>query len=332
MFSKISVFATRREETLGYIINFKLRRYRSIQVDSVQRSTTGTWRQPGRENTNANMLRLCPPEFSSAAEKVNKIYQELIISFDVQKTILNESSVCFQIELRSESTEVSYLWQFCKDLAERLRFRCYLTLTRSRRIAVPNLQIIVDTEDLQRTNDHCDIHDKCFAESVFGENNYSFYVPGSTMIKCILPLDDDGILDLGQVLDDASVLWGQRCTNVSLFGNAEDEDGFQTIYITIANEEDDGETEMSAVTSDNANDERSQNDDVDDEANHLTVKKVTRSQSSMTCFSPYTNQREESFFHKLKRNAINGSALFLLTGLVVPLLHGYLNFDNGAKT
>lgn len=329
------MFATRREETLGYIINFELRRYRSIQVDSVQRSTTGTWQQPGRENTNANMLRLCPPEFSSAAEKVNKIYQELIISFDVQKTILNESSVCFQIELCSESTEVSYLWQFCKDLAERLRFRCYLTLTRSRRIAVPNLQIIVDTEDLQRKNDSSDIHDKCFAESVFGENNYSFYVPGSTMIKCILPLDDDGILDLGTVLDDASVLWGQRCTNVSLFGNAEDEDGFQTIYVTISNTEDMGETEIITVTSDNANDECSQNDnsEVDDEANHLTVNKVrTRSQSSMTYFSPSKYQREESFFHKLKRNAINGSALFLFTGLVVPFLHGYLNFANGAKT
>lgn len=284
------------------------------------------------------MFRLHSPELSSTVtlfdDKINQMHQTLKTSFeDVQKTILNESSVCFQMDLSLNRTDLSSVWQHCNDLAEHLNFRCFLSLTRSRPSSIPKLQVIIDTEDRQRENEKSDIDDDCSVESILGVGeHYLFNIPGSTMIKCTLPLDEDGILDLGKILDDASYIWGRRYRNVSLFGNIEDKEGVQTIYITVANKEDNDtlendQTETHQVTTVNEPDYLPIQSRAMNEKNVIS----TRSQGSMASF-PSPDKHRASFIHRLKETAINGSILAFFTGIAVPVIHGYLNSYTNGKT
>jgi hypothetical protein len=182
------------------------------------------------------MLRLQPTDVFDA--KVNQIQEILQKSFAVQKTILNGSSVCFQIEVSFERTDVSRLWRLCVDIDERFDCRCFLTLTRCSAELNPKIQVIVDTDDRRVGNENDNVDSSATIENVlevFGcdSNYYVFHLPGVTMIKCALPLDKDGILDLGGILNVAKEYWGQRCKNVSLFGNAENVEGVQTIYVSV---------------------------------------------------------------------------------------------------
>ncbi len=170
--------------------------------------------------------------FDTKVEGIQKILEQ---SFNIQKTILNESSVCFQMNVPLSLTNVTCLWQTCTDIQKHFDCRCLLTLTRLSAKINPKIQIIVDTDDRPINNAYEKVNNSNDLEDVLGcDSNYSvFHVPGAVLIKCSVALDEDGILNLGRIMDVTDGCWGKHCKNVSLFGNAESEEKIQTIYVTL---------------------------------------------------------------------------------------------------
>ena len=284
--------------------------------------------------------------------KVKEIQQLLQESYAVQKTILNDTAVCFQIEISLTNIDVSHVWCLCDDIKDHFNCCCFLTLTRCDANCVPKLQIIVDTEDrsVQRI------------EEQLGEVNFQsssiehvledlgcvgeyvlFNVPGCTVIKCTVPLDKDGILDLGSFLNDAKIYWGTRCRNVSLFGNAEKVEGVQTIYITLSEvdkchdnhhlvDEDLNEHDDDGVDDDD--DDNDEDDDKYENENEETIKIKNKTAkytpSERIDFDEKTNESNKldqslSSTTAVKRTYLSKfgrSTLFgLLTGIVIPVAH-----------
>ena len=293
------------------------------------------------------MLRLLPSTDVSSTTvfdaKIKRIQDLLQKSFVVQKTILNESSVCFQIDVSLERTDVSCLWRICADIDERFDCRCFLTLTRRSAEFTPKLQVIVDTDDrpLRPENENVEL-DRSIENvlKVLGcDRNHSlFHLPGDQiMIKCALSLDKDGILDLGGTLVVAHMYWGQRCKNVSLFGSAENMDGTQTVYVTL--QEDvryDDESETESETNDENVATVKQCLEMVESPPHVEeivmredIVKDNEEEASTSVEKPTSEVESRVISHKASLSRFGRTALFaVLTGIVIPVTHLFLKSKN----
>lgn len=298
--------------------------------------------------------------------KVNGIQQLLQDAYVVQKTNLNDSAVCFQIEISLTSIDVSHVWCLCDDINDRFNCCCFLTLTRCNASCVPKLQIIVDTEErsVQRKRGEVKVNSQSSIEHVL-ENlgcvgEYVLLnVPGCTVIKCTVPLDKDGILDLGSFLNDAKMYWGARYKNASLFGNAEKMEGVQTVYMTLSevdahhdnhygveaddnddeDEEDDNDNEEEKK--DNVNKYKDENEETieikekgaeDFLSERIDLKKESKESNELGTEQTRLSKSLSSTTTTVKRTCLSKlgrSTLFaLLTGIVIPMAHVILKNIN----
>ena len=193
------------------------------------------------------MLRLQNTDVATACETKFKKIEALLEKFAVRKTILNKCSACFQINVSLTLVDVSYLWNVCSEIQQHYDCRCFLTLSRLGAESSPRIQIIVDLDDspMDIEDDEeieRDVSVESLLEKIGCSNSIDYtvlHVPGAVLIRCSLPLDKDGILDLGTIVHATKRYRGIRCRNVYLFGNYEIKHGIQTIYVTLDQEYDD---------------------------------------------------------------------------------------------